>query len=219
MLFDAGAQLAAVAAVRDLENRLREGADHAAADTLHRLVDAAGATCTSGGVEAGQWPAWERTYCMPSVGASALLTAAAASLDAQQPPQVVRGNMDCVMSATCCDQQEPVHIHKLAVQAAVRGAVQQLHRYQSRLGPYVSRARTQVPRPDWSTGAAVRTALVALANAYSTLTDASGGEVQATAASALLECTEQVLNTFAAALTALPADQQVRAWQTIGITM
>lgn len=102
-----------------------------------------------------------------------------------------------------------MHIHKLAVQAAVRGAVQQLHRYQSRLGAYVSRARNQVPRPDWSTCSAVRASLVALADAYSTLTSTTGGEAQATAASALLECTEQALNTFAAALAVTPASQQV----------
>lgn len=74
--------------MRDLENRLRETGEHAAAQTLHTLVEAAGAACTT--QEAGQGPVWQRVYCTPSVSASALLVAAAASLAAQQPPQMVR---------------------------------------------------------------------------------------------------------------------------------
>ena len=102
LLFDSGAQLAAVAAVRELENRLREGADHAAAQTLHSLVEAAGTACRTQhpAVDAGQRPAWEHTYCMPSLGASALLVTAASALSMQQPPQMVRPTR-CVLVNQC----------------------------------------------------------------------------------------------------------------------
>lgn len=110
VLFESGQQLAAVMAIRDLENRLLEGADHTAAQTLHALVDAAGAACraqqttTGGGVGSGvveevvQRPSWELCYCMPTVSASAFFMAAATSLDAAQPPQLVwgRGGLLCV---------------------------------------------------------------------------------------------------------------------------